>query len=108
MLLPSEYRGLTTLFAQKSKVLIGCKVRRESQRQQMIGRSNRARGICDGVVYVNTGEDEATFLRRIRLGNYSETKDLIELLTHLRKLQGSPFKTEQVKQGNKTHTISVI
>jgi len=85
-LLPSEYRGFNTLFAQKSKVLIGCKVRREPQRQQMIGRSNRAQGICDGILYVNTGEDEAAFLRRIRLGSYSETKELIELLAHLGRL----------------------
>jgi len=52
----------------------------------MIGRSNRAQGICDGILYVNTGEDEAAFLRRIRLGSYSETKELIELLAHLSRL----------------------
>jgi hypothetical protein len=93
-LLPHEYRGINAPFAQKTKVLIGCKVRRESQRQQMIGRSNRARGICDGVLYVNTGEDEAAFLRRIRLGSYSETKELIELLAHLHMLQAKPIRNE--------------
>jgi hypothetical protein len=108
MLLPSEYRGRNTLFAQKAKVLIGCEVTKETQRLQMFGRSNRARGVCDGVIYVNTGEDEAAFLKRIKMGSYSETRELIQLLAHLRKLQGKPVKNETIKQGRGNVVVSVV
>ena len=65
----------------------------------MLGRSNRSRGICDGLLFVNTGEDEKTYLRRIRMMNFSEAKNLIELLALLSNVQANPFKTEQVKLG---------
>ena len=74
----------------------------------MFGRSNRSRGICDGVIYVNNGEDEAAFLKRIKMGSYSETRELIQLLAHLRKLQGKPVKNETIKQGRGNVVVSVV
>jgi hypothetical protein len=74
----------------------------------MFGRSNRSRGICDGVIYVNTGEDEAAFLKRIKMGSYSETRELIQLLAHLSKLQEKPVKNETIKQGRGVLVVSVV
>ena len=53
----------------------------------MLGRSCRARGVCDGILYVNTGEDEATYMRRIRVADYCKMLDFIELLENLSVLQ---------------------
>jgi hypothetical protein len=74
----------------------------------MIGRSNRSRGICDGVLYANTGEKEAAFLRRIKMGSYSETRELIQFLAHLGKIQGKPVKNETIKQGRANVTVTVV
>lgn len=80
---PSEYRGLNTGFAISADVEIGCKVSREAQYNQMLGRSCRSRGVCNGRLYVNTGEDEPAYLNRIRVTDYNKMLDYIELLNHL-------------------------
>ena len=49
----------------------------------MLGRNCRARGVCDGILYVNTGEDEATYIRRISVAYYGKMLDFIELLENL-------------------------
>ena len=53
----------------------------------MYGRANRARGVCECRVYVNTGEDEASFLRRITVTDYNKAMEFNELLVYLSKLQ---------------------
>ena len=69
----------------------------------MLGRSCRTRGVCDGILYVNTGEDETTFRRRIKAVSYSEVLDYIKLLQKLAKLSEAPTKIENVKQGKVTN-----
>lgn len=83
MLDPSDYRGLNTAFAVSAGVEIGCEVTSEAQYLQMLGRSCRTRGVCDGNLYVNTGEDEATYMRRIRVTDYSKMLEFIEMLEYL-------------------------
>ena len=49
-------------------------------------------GVCDGVLYVNTGEDEATYMRRIRVTDYNRMLEFVELLENLKVLQLNPTK----------------
>ena len=96
---PQDYRGLNTKFAITARVEVGCKVTSEAQRQQMMGRSNRARGVCEGTVYINTGEDEASFNRRISVTDYNKLTDHIELLIHLADVQKNPTAPEMTRNG---------
>ena len=66
----------------------------------MLGRGCRTRGVCDGILYVNTGEDAMSFLRRIRTTNFSETDAHIKLLQHLKTLSANSKKTDEIKGGN--------
>ena len=54
---------------------------------QMTGRSCRSRGVCTGIVYVNSGEDEKTFLKRIREIKYYQLPTFIDILNPLKSLQ---------------------
>ena len=65
----------------------------------MLGRSCRTRGVCDGVLYVNTGEDEATYMRRIRVTDYNRMLEFVELLENLKVLQLNPTKPALDKKG---------
>ena len=49
----------------------------------MMGRSCRSRGVCDGILYVNSGDDESTFLRKLKTPDYDEVLKYIELLQHV-------------------------
>ena len=104
---PSEYRGLNTPFGVSSNVEIGCEVKTEAQVHQMYGRANRARGVCEGRVYVNTGEDEASFLRRITVTDYNKAMEYNELLVYLSKLQKETTEPLLLKNG-KTHATEVM
>ena len=65
----------------------------------MMGRSCRSRGVCEGTVYINTGEDEATFNRRISVTDYNKLADHEEVLTHLSKVQKDPNEPYITKTG---------
>lgn len=58
----------------------------------MLGRGCRSRGVCEGRLYINTGDDAATFLRRINEIDFNKTTEFIELLDHLKNLQIKPTK----------------
>ena len=106
LLKPEKYRGFNTQFAINAFVLIGCPISSETQYHQMLGRGCRSRGICEGALYVNTGEDEAAFMRRIRTTNYSETVDMIEFLGHLEGLQGNVTKKMTVMKNGEQVEIN--
>jgi type I site-specific restriction endonuclease len=89
-------------------VLIGCRVGSVAQFWQMLGRGCRSRGVCDGLLYVNTGDDEMTFLSKLKLIPYSEIIDYITFLKHLAKLQLNPTKCETVKTGKMSHKTTVL
>ena len=65
----------------------------------MLGRSCRSRGVCEGTVYINTGEDVASFNRRISVTDYNKLADHVEVLTHLSELQKNPNEHEVTKTG---------
>ena len=56
----------------------------------MMGRSCRSRGVCDGMLYVNTGDDESTFIRKLKTADYDEILKYIEFLQHLKHLSINP------------------
>jgi hypothetical protein len=60
----------------------------------MTGRSCRSRGICTGIVYVNTGEDEKAFLKRIRELKYHQLVSYIDFLNTLKSLQVQGIQAE--------------
>jgi hypothetical protein len=74
----------------------------------MLGRGCRSRGVCDGLLYVNTGDDEMTFLSKLKLVPYSEIIDYITLLKHLEKLHLNPTKNELVKTGKMSHKQTAV
>ena len=65
----------------------------------MQGRSNRARGICEAILYVNTGEKGPAYRQRIQTTRYSETAAYIRLLMSFQKLQANPTEPELYKSG---------
>ena len=65
----------------------------------MIGRSCRSRGVCEGTVYINTGEDEVSFNRRISVTDYNKLSDYVDVLTHLSVVQKNPTEREVTKTG---------
>jgi hypothetical protein len=74
----------------------------------MLGRGCRSRGVCDGFLFVNTGEDEKTYLERLQVTKYSVTCDYIKFLNHLKKLQVNPFKTELQQVGKKSVSKTTV
>ena len=56
----------------------------------MMGRSCRSRGVCDGILYVNSGDDESTFIRKLKTPDYDEVLKYIELLQHVKILSANP------------------
>jgi hypothetical protein len=58
----------------------------------MQGRGCRTRGVCDAFLFVNTGDDEKTFMEKIQVTSYRMTMEYIKLLNLLKKLQEAPFR----------------
>ena len=56
MLTVEEGRGVDTRFRKDARVLITCPVDSYQDLQQMVGRSSRSRGVCDGVLYLVSEE----------------------------------------------------
>ena len=58
MIKAKEGRGVDTRFRKDALVLISAEVRSYHELQQMIGRSSRTRGVCEGVLY-NVGQESS-------------------------------------------------
>jgi hypothetical protein len=56
LLSKEEGRGVDTRFKRDAFVLIACQVSTHHELSQMVGRSSRSRGVCEGVLYT-VGED---------------------------------------------------
>ena len=52
LLTVEEGRGVDTRFRKDARVVITCTVESYHDLQQMMGRSSRSRGVCDGVLYL--------------------------------------------------------
>ena len=96
------------MFAFSALVLIGCIVTTLTQFLQMEGRGCRTRGICDAFLFVNTGDDEKTFMEKIQLTSYRMTVEYIKLLNYLKKLQQAPVKEVQAIFGKKSNAKTIV
>ncbi len=57
-----ESRGVDTRFKKNAVVLIAVQVNNYHEVQQMMGRSSRNRGVCEGVLYFETQEKSISAL----------------------------------------------
>ena len=58
MIKASEGRGVDTRFRKDALVLIAAEMHSYLELQQLIGRSSRTRGVCEGTLY-NVGQESA-------------------------------------------------
>lgn len=61
-----EGRGIDTRFRRSAHVAILAKVTTQHEVQQMIGRGNRARGVCEGSLYLVGSERPMQVTERLR------------------------------------------
>jgi cation transport regulator ChaC len=74
-----------TRFRKDALVLIATEVRSYHELQQMIGRSSRTRGICEGILY-NIGEESVLqVIDRLKRQNVAALQDLERVLLLLEK-----------------------
>ena len=85
MIKAKEGRGVDTRFKKDALVLIVADVSSYLELQQMIGRSSRTRGVCEGVLY-NVGEESALqVVDRLKRQNVAALQDLERVLLLLEK-----------------------
>ena len=53
----------------------------------MGGRSCRSRGVCDVILFANTGKTELEYMSELKEVKYSEVLAKIDFLNYLQKLQ---------------------
>lgn len=58
LLSPQQGRGIDTRFRRTALVMIACEVASMHEVQQMVGRSCRTRGVCQGTLY-HVGQERA-------------------------------------------------
>ena len=61
--------------------------------------AGRSRGVCDVILYVNTGETELEFMAKLKDVKYSDILAYIDFLKYLQKLQQEKVKSVATKNG---------
>ena len=110
LLTVEEGRGVDTRFRKDARVLITCTVDSYHDLQQMMGRSSRSRGVCDGVLYLMGDEKPMQYMERIRRQNAADLQELekvFKLVEYRRKDQTllKNLKEEKV-QGRQVRTLN--
>ena len=85
LLSPSEARGTDTRFRKVAKVLIICQVQTYHELQQMVGRSSRARGVCEGQYFTITDERAPRVIEKLKHQSIASLQGLERLLLVLEK-----------------------
>ena len=85
MIKASEGRGVDTRFRKDAMVLISAEVRSYLELQQMVGRSSRTRGVCEGVLYIVGQESAMQVVDRLKRQNVAALQDLERMLVLLEK-----------------------
>ena len=80
-----EGRGVDTRFKKAAHVVILAKVQSHHEVQQMIGRSCRTRGVCEGTLYAVGEERPIQVMERRRKNRVISLMDLERLLELLEK-----------------------
>ena len=65
----------------------------------MLGRSYRSRGVCEGDLYVKTGDIELEFMQKLKATKYSEKIGYIDFLNYLKNLGINSTKPVVLKNG---------
>ena len=80
-----EGRGVDTRFRKDAIVLITSEVGNYHELLQMIGRSSRTRGVCEGILYVVTQEKQGQVIERLKRSSVSALIDLERLIKIVEK-----------------------
>ena len=85
LLKPEEGRGVDNHFKVDAHVMVLARVSTYHELQQMVGRSSRSRGVCNGTLYL-VGEEKAVHLMdKLRKHGFSNIQDKEKLLLVLEK-----------------------
>lgn len=107
LLSAEEGRGLDTRFRRSAHVAILAKVATQHEVQQMIGRGNRARGVCEGTLYLVGTERPMQVTERLRKHGVMalmEQERLLAMMERKHKDQHLMRALEQAKQTGQTVT----
>lgn len=85
MLSPSEARGVDTRFRRDAHVQILALVRTYHELQQMIGRSSRTRGVCQGSLFIISDERAGKVIERLKLQGMVSIQGMEKLMLVLEK-----------------------
>jgi hypothetical protein len=85
ILSPEQGRGVDARFRRDALVLVTTPVTTYHELQQMIGRSSRSRGICEGTLYSSGAERPAQVVQRMKQHSVTVLQDLERLLTLVEK-----------------------
>jgi hypothetical protein len=85
LLSPDEARGVDTRFRREAHVQILALVKTYHELQQMMGRSSRTRGVCQGSLYLVTEERSGKVFERLKLQGVVSVQGLEKLLLVLEK-----------------------
>ena len=85
LLSPTDARGLDTRFRKDSHVLVLAQVQTYHELQQMIGRSSRTRGVCQGSLFLISDERGGKVLERLKLQGVVSIQGLEKLIFVLEK-----------------------
>ena len=80
LLKASEGRGVDCRFRKDALVLIAAEVDSYHELQQMVGRSSRSRGICEGVLYTVGTQTASQVVDRLKSKNLAALQDLERLV----------------------------
>ena len=85
MITAKDAREVDTRFRKDALVLIATEVQSYLELQQMIGRSSRTRGVCEGVLYNKGDESALQVVDRLKRQNVAALQDLERMLLLLEK-----------------------
>ncbi len=85
MLSPEEARGVDTRFRRDAHVHILALVKTYHELQQMMGRSSRTRGVCQGSLFLVSDERSGKVFERLRLQGVVSVQGIEKLLLVLEK-----------------------
>ena len=69
-------RGVDTRFRRDAIVLVAVAVQSYHELQQMVGRSSRSRGVCEGILYNIGHEKPVQVMDRLKRQNATKLQDL--------------------------------
>ena len=78
-------RGVDTRFRRDAIVLVAVAVQSYHELQQMVGRSSRSRGVCEGILYNIGHEKPVQVMDRLKRQNAIKLQDLERLMEMVEK-----------------------